>query len=379
MKYDYIAQGDCLELMKTLPNNSIDCIITSPPYFNLRNYEVENQIGLESSINEYIGKLVQVFTEAHRILKPTGSLWLNVDDVYAKKKTDGIKQHSLMCIPNRLKIRLIDSGWICRNEVIWKKPNAMPSSAKNRFNNDYEKFYFFVKSNDYVFNTQYEPSKSVGVKNATTEHKSSKYQNVKQESSVRQGMNRSRGSKLVALRKNLPSQDMFVNFIRSRTDIDTICENSDLKRTTVEHWFRKDKAWFAFPKVDAWNSVKWLVDDFSEEFMTIDEQLNDITYETDDILKNISKGRIKRTVWEINTKAFKGYHYAPYPEDLVITPILACTNEGDVVLDPFSGSGTTAVVAMKHNRHYIGFDINADYCDLATRRIKEHCASVMDM
>ncbi len=369
MKYDYIEQGDAIELMSRLPNQSIDCIITSPPYFNLRNYEADNQIGAESTIDEYIDRLMLVFNEAFRILKTTGSLWINIDDVYAKKEVNGVKRHSLMCIPDKLKIKMVENGWICRNEIIWKKPNAMPSSAKTRFNNDYEKFYFFVKSNDYLFNTQYEPLKSTVVKNATIQHKESKYRSVEQESSVRQGMNKSRGTKIVALRKNLPSQDEFVGFIRGRSNIGQLSENTDIKKSTIEHWFRRDKGGFAFPSVDDWNKIKWLLDDYSAEFQRIDEQLNDITYETDAILKNADKGRIKRAVWEINTKPFKGYHFASYPEKLVETPILSCTNEGDIVLDMFAGSGTTAVVAIKNNRHYIGFDINANYCAIAKERI----------
>ena len=356
-----LLQGDCLEVMKGLPDKSVDCVITSPPYFNLRDYEVEGQLGQEKSVDEYISNLVHVFSEVYRILKDEGGCFVNIDDVYMKQ--------SLACIPDKFKIKMCENGWICRNEIIWHKPNAMPSSAKSRFNNDYEKMFFFTKKQKYFFNTQYEPFKSTVAKNTTTQ-KAGKYKSTEQEASVRQGMNKSRGLKLIYLRKNLPSQEEFVQFMRSRTTIDDIVENSDLKRSKVEHWFRKDKTGFSYPSIEDWNSIKWLVDDWSEAFVAIDAKLTDVTVETDDILKNSQNGRIKRAVWSINTKPFKGYHYAPFPEELVRIPILACTDEGGTVLDPFMGSGTTGVVAKKLKRNFIGIELNADYIEIAKDRIE---------
>lgn len=366
MKCNYIANGDCVELMKQLPDGCIDMVITSPPYFNLRDYGVNGQIGKESDADSYIESLITVFKEVHRILKDDGSCWVNIDDVYMDQ--------SLMCIPDRFKIRMIENGWLCRNEIIWHKPNAMPSSAKTRFNNDFEKMYFFTKRKKYFFQTQYEPLKSTPPKKESTIKRGlGKYISQEQEASVRQGMTKKRGEKLIFVRKNLPTQDEFVCFLKSKTTIDAIVENSTLKRSKVEHWFRKDQSGFSFPSVEDWNEIKWLIDDWSDEFQEIDRKMTDVTIETDDILKNIHKGRIKRAVWSINTKPFKGYHYAAFPEELVKTPILACTAEGGIVLDPFSGSGTTAVVAKKLNRNYIGMDLNEAYVDIAKKRIDETC------
>jgi DNA modification methylase len=366
LELNRIYNIDCVEGMKRLPDGCIDMVITSPPYFNLRDYGVDGQIGTEASCDEYIDKLMVVFSEVHRVLKDGGACWINIDDVYHKQ--------SLLCIPDRLKIKMVEEGWICRNEIIWHKPNAMPSSTKTRFNNDYEKLLFFVKSNKYFFNTQYEPYKSIVSKKKTAATADvgkyvGKYHDSKQESLVRQGMNKKRGEKLVFIRKNLPSQKKFVDFIRSKTTAETIVENSDLKRSKVDHWFRRDEGGFAFPSAADWNSIKWLVDDWSEEFMEIDKQLNDISIETDDILKNSDKGRIKRAVWSISTKAFKGCHYAPYPEELVTGPILACCPERGIVLDPFMGSGTSAVAAVKNNRNFIGFDLVKAYCEIANERL----------
>lgn len=364
MRLNYIANGDCLETMKQLPDKCIDMVVTSPPYFNLRDYGVQGQIGKETSANLYIDKLIAVFNEVHRVLKDEGSCWVNLDDSYSDQ--------ALLCVPDRFKVRMTENGWLCRNEIIWHKPNAMPSSAKTRFNNDFEKMFFFTKKKKYFFQTQYEPLKSQPPKKGgTKKFSANKYESSEQEASVRQGMNKKRGEKTVVLRKNLPAQAKFVSFLRSRTNVDTLVENSTLKRSKVEHWFRSDTSGFAYPSVEDWNAVKWLVNDWSQEFAEIDQRLTEVTVETDDILKNVHNGRIKRAVWSINTKPFKGYHYAAFPEELVRTPILACTSEGGVVLDPFMGSGTTAVVAKKLKRNYIGMELNPDYVATAERRIAE--------
>lgn len=363
LELNKIYNINCVEGMRLLPDKSIDMVITSPPYFNLRDYGNVGEIGAETDCNDYINNLLTVFNEVHRVLKDSGSCWVNIADVY--------NNQSLMCIPDKLKIKMVESGWICRNEIIWHKPNAMPSSAKSRFNNDYEKLFFFTKKNKYFFQTQYEPLKSaITTKNKKGSTQTSKYNNAEQEASVRQGMNKKRGEKLVFLRKNLPKQEEFVEFMRSKTTAEQIAENSNLKRSKIDHWFRRDEGGFAFPSAEDWNCIKWIVDDWSNEFREIDEKLNDITVETDDILKNADKGRIKRAVWSINTKAFKGCHYAPYPEELIATPIKASCPVNGIVIDPFMGSGTTAVVAIKNGCNYIGFELSKEYCEIADKRIR---------
>ena len=369
LQLDYIYTGDCLEVLQRLPDQCIDMIITSPPYFNLRDYGVDGQIGVEPSVNLYIDRLIKVFTEAHRVLKDTGSCWVNIGDSY--------NDNALVCAPDLFKIKMVEMGWLCRNEIIWHKPNAMPSSAKTRFNNDYEKLYFFTKKKKYFFETQYEPLKSKPTEKATGKNTGSgKYQSAEQESAVRQGMNKKRGEKLIVLRKNLPKPEVFADFLRSRVTIEDIVSNSDLKRSKVEHWFRKDLTGFSYPSIEDWVAIRWILDDWSKEFSEIDHQMTEVTIETDSILKNAHKGRIKRAVWSINTKPFRGCHYAPFPEDLVNTPILACSPEGGIVLDPFMGSGTTAVVAKKLNRHFVGIELNADYVEVANHRIKHECNAI---
>lgn len=365
-----IINGDVLETLKQIPSGSIDMCITSPPYWGLRDYGVDGQIGNEDTYNEYIYKLIEIYNEVYRVLKQKGSCWVNIGDVYSSNSKTNVKKQSLIGIPDRFKISMIDNGWLFRNEIIWHKPNAMPSSAKTRFNNDYEKMFFFTKDDLYYFNTQYEEAKTKQ-KKLNLNIKNSKYESIEQESSVRQGMNKSRGTKLIEVRPKLPSQQDFVNFIRAKTNINLICENIDIKKTKVEHWFRRDEKGFAFPSVEDWNRIKWLIDDYTEEFLDMDEKLTYVEYETDDINKNLDKGRIKRAVWSINTKPFKGCHFAPYPEALIETPIKACCPKNGIVLDIFMGSGTTGVVAKKLGRDYIGIDLNEEYIKIAEKRIKE--------
>lgn len=175
-----IMHGDSLEILKTLADESVDCVVTSPPYWQIRDYGVSGQIGLENSVEEFIEKLMEVFNEIYRVLKKTGTLFLNLGDTYSninaklanrtnKKKYgigDGykviprktaIKRKSKLMIPERLAIKMIEAGWILRNEIIWHKPNILPESVSDRFTNDFEKVFFFTKSQKYYFEKQYEP------------------------------------------------------------------------------------------------------------------------------------------------------------------------------------------------------------------------------
>lgn len=370
MLLNYIYHGDALEVLKTLPNNSIDMCITSPPYWNMRDYNEDKQIGLEDTFEDYLNKLQEIFNEVYRVLKETGSCYVNIGDKYSDNNNIGVKKQSLLCIPDRFKINMINNGWICRNEIIWHKPNAMPSSAKTRFNNDYEKMFFFTKDTVYYFDTQFEEAKTKNKISKSKNKENTKYISEEQEKSVRQGMSRKRGEKIIEVRKYLPSQEYFVNFIRSKIRIGELCELvTDIKKTTIEHWFRRDKKGFSFPTIEDWNKVRYIFEDSSEEFKIIDYGLTHIDYETDDINKNIEKGRIKRCVWSINTKPLKQCHFAPFPEELVETPIKASCPIDGIVLDIFMGSGTTGVVAKKLNRKYIGIELNKEYIKIANDRI----------
>ena len=354
-----IIQGHVLNVFKQIPDKSINMCITSPPYWGLRNYETNPQIwdgdedcehewgntikmkqsggkgykqdtskaswfehqssfcklcdawkgelGAEPTFQLYIKHLLDIFEEVRRVLTDDGSCWVNLGDSYAgsnqgagtknptKKqasnkgtnymsspnhksllKNCGIKAKSLIGIPDRFKIAMIDNGWICRNEIVWHKPNQMPSSAKDRFTVDFEKLYFFSKNKKYCFYQQFEPI-------AETTIKRNKY-----------GWD-GNGQGIIAVgRKREPGS-------------------------------------------------------FGDE----------------------KKSRNKRCVWSINTKSFKEAHFAVFPSDLIETPIEASCPENGIILDPFMGSGTTAISALGLNRNYIGIELNKEYIDIAEKRIQE--------
>lgn len=335
MKTNIILQGDALTQLKTLPSESIDCIMTSPPYWALRDYGVEGQLGLEKTFDEYIKKLCDIFDEIKRVLKKSGSCWINIGDTYSTKSGTGFvddnlthNKHldgneglygkvkntniqdvtkgtginkanelrgsknlnypdkSLCMIPFRFAIEMVNRGWILRNNIIWHKPNCMPSSVKDRFTVDFEYFFFFVKSKRYYFETQQE--KSVDKESYTG---------------------------------------------RKRRKVGTMAK-SDLKN---------------YQQAGKIQENGWLKGEGK-------------TY----------PNRNKRSVWRITTKPFKESHFATFPEELIEIPIKAGCPSGGIVLDPFLGSGTTGLVALKQNKKFIGIELNPEYIKIAEKRLKPY-------
>ena len=188
--------GDSLSVLKSLPDESIDCVVTSPPYWGLRDYGVEGQLGLEPTFQEYLEKLWAIFDEIYRVLKPTGTCWVNLGDTYMNnssysskgrvgynkkegmiyKKDKSIKQKSLCLIPQRFAIGMVDRGWILRNDLIWAKPNPLPESVKDRFTKSHEYIFFFTKQKKYHFEQILEPANYDGKKKVILEP-SEKYGN----------------------------------------------------------------------------------------------------------------------------------------------------------------------------------------------------------
>ena len=304
-----IICGDALKILQKFPSDFVDCVITSPPYWALRDYGVKGQIGLETSIEEYLEKLLTVFAEIRRVLKPTGTCWVNFGDTYANKTKGGhrnkpqnnmfdrltrratfsklkttldIPAKSLCLIPSRFAVKMVEQGWILRNEIIWHKPNVMPQSASDRFTVDFEKIFFFVKERKYYFRQQFEPLKN-------------------------------------AERLKRP-----------------LLNPNNKHKQTSSYWFSSE------PEISQKRSLKML-----------------------------AKGRHKRCVWTIGTVSFKGNHFAVYPPKLIETPIKAGCPKNGIVLDPFIGSGTTAFVARALRRNFIGIELNPKYVKMAKTRLAE--------
>lgn len=311
IQVDTIYTGDCLEVLKTLPDESVHCCVTSPPYYALRDYGMDGQIGREATPKEYISRLTEVFTEVRRVLRSDGTFWLNISDTYAGKgnqgnftdpknpkgrngqtvalnnKVEGCKPKDMIGIPWMLAFALRDSGWYLRNDIIWMKENPMPESVKDRCARCYEHIFLFSKSRKYFFDCK---AISEPIAPATAER-------------LKRGIN---GSSKYGKPVPGQTQTQAINLPRER------CEITD---------------------------------------------------------SMINPMRNKHDVWVINTVPFKGGHYAAYPPKLAATCLLAGCPEGGVVLDPFIGSGTTGMVAKQLNRHFIGIELNPEYTSLAYARI----------
>ncbi|OJV52293.1 MAG: hypothetical protein BGO31_05535 [Bacteroidetes bacterium 43-16] len=304
-----IYTGDCLEGLQKLPDECVQCCVTSPPYWSLRDYRIEEQIGLETDPEIYVQRLIAVFNEVRRVLKPDGVLWLNIGDAYWNQekqnmsagyrkygnkasqkrkihrsrfgtKTNSrrfeLKSKDLIGLPWMLAFALRQVGWYLRQDIIWHKTNPMPESVRDRC----------TKSHEYIF----------------------------------------------LLSKN---QKYYYNHHAIKTDVKG--EN------------HHDRT--ARPAVKARNE-RWV---------------NTIRKVRGPYLK-----ANRRSVWPVTNKSFEGAHFAVFPPGIPELCILAGSREGDVILDPFMGAGTTALVARRHGRKYIGFELNPDYVDIAQKRLAEN-------
>ena len=273
-----IVCGDAASVLSQIPDDSVDCIVTSPPYYRQRNYGGCKEIGNESDCEEYVQRITAVFAESLRVTKQTGSLWLVIGDKYLNGEQLGV--------PWRVAFALKQIGWRLRSDVVWQKPNAMPSPVKNRPTTDHEYVFFFTKSKQYYYDAD-----AVREPHVTFTDKSR--------------MKGGRGH--FGKKSGTPEQG----------------KNGGQSNLHDGRW---DQAFHP-------------------------------------------KGRNKRTVWSIPLSKFREAHFAVFPERLVETCLLASCPRPGLVLDPFLGSGTTAVVAKRLERSYFGIDCVADYCEMAKRRL----------
>ncbi|KRH98109.1 site-specific DNA-methyltransferase [Cylindrospermopsis sp. CR12] len=276
--------GDIRDVASSIPDNYIQAIVTSLPYFGHRNYSGNEasvrEIGREGNLLNYVKNVIDCFEALKPKLRNDGLLWLNIGDTYRNKELQGV--------PWRVAFALKDTGWILRSDIIWKKPNAMPSSVKNRPTTDHEYVFLFSKSADYYYDAD-----SIREPHVT----------FSENSKMRGGRNH------LGKRNGTP-------------------ENGKNAGNQNLHDGRWDQAFHPM-------------------------------------------GRNKRTVWEIPLGKFRDAHFAVFPEALVETCVLASTKKGDVVFDPFTGSGTTGVVALRNDRKFIGCDLVKEYQEMAQKRIDE--------
>lgn len=324
-------QGDSLEVLRTFPNDSVDCCVTSPPYWGKRQYE-NGGIGMESNYQDYIENLFAIISEVKRVLKPTGAFWLNIGDSYNNK--------NLMGIPWRVALKMIDDGWILRNDVIWYKHKGGMSSSKDRFGNVYEDFFFFVKSDSYYFD-----SDSVRANPRKTIVKNGAIISSTGVSGIRYKRQIELSSSLSDIEKNNALQQLELVLNRMKRG-----EISDF-RMVIRNQQR------------ATHSDETSVSGRAKELR--DKGFYFMFYN--------ANGTMPSDVWEIlpeDTQNRKE-HYAPYPQELCIYPLKATCPKDGIVLDPFSGTGTTAKVAYQLGLRSVNIDMSAEYNRMAQQRVAQ--------
>ncbi len=323
-----ILTGDCRQLLDALPPAFVQCCVTSPPYFGLRDYGVAGQIGLEPTPAEYIAEMVAVFRKVHRVLRDDGTLWLNLGDSYSSggRKTrghdkklaaratgvrpiDGAKPKDLLMIPARVALALQEDGWWLRSDIIWNKPNPMPSSVTDRPTCAHEHVFLLTKRASYFYNADAirEPLAASSMVRLA--------QNVAQQA----GSHRANGG----TKTNGPMKAV----ARGKTRTDKQSGHSRLHAGFNERWDSAREA--GLPIV----------------------------------------GANARDVWTIAAEPFADAHFATFPPTLAERCIRAGSRPHDTVLDPFGGAGTTGLAADRLQRNAILIELNPDYVRLARRRI----------
>lgn len=339
-----VLVGDCLTSMRRMGDATIQMCVTSPPYFGLRDYGHEGQIGLEQTPDEYVAKLVEVFREVRRVLRDDGTLWLNLGDSYAAQRGGttppaetlaggingrgdsnakrgrkegynpdrnasaiGLKHKDMIGIPWMVAFALRADGWYLRQGIIWHKPNPMPESVTDRFTKSHEDVFLLTKSARYYFDHEAVKEPAVG------------------------GVpgNRKPGKAI----EDDPEKH------RTRAGLHSYAERQRSRRDS-----------FKRAQTIPGQSVGTHRADRLED-----------TWDTEK--------RNRRSVWTIATRPYKGAHFATFPPALIEPCILAGSRVGDMVFDPFGGSGTTAGVALKHGRHAMLCELNQDYANLIPARV----------
>lgn len=306
--------GDALERLRELPSDSVQTCVTSPPYWGLRDYGVEGQVGLEESPQAFVGRLVRIFREVRRVLRADGTAWVNMGDTYAssgwgggvggnstingqqtqqasraarsklkERVVAGLKPKDLAGVPWRLALALQDDGWWLRQDIIWAKPNPMPESVSDRCTKSHEYIFLLAKSEMYFYDAD-------------------------------------------AIRTPL-AEKTFTAFGTSRRSKG----NDALGKVAADNWSGTIRK----PRVDE---------------------------------NGVPVGANARSVWTIATQPSPLEHFAAYPEELARRCIVAGSQHGDLVLDPFTGTGTTGVVALKEGRRFVGVELNPAYAAMAEER-----------
>ncbi|WP_407273936.1 site-specific DNA-methyltransferase [Dickeya ananatis] len=325
--------GDAQSILKSIPDESVNCVITSPPYWLQREYE-NGGIGQEKNKEDYINNLLKIFIQIKRIIKNDGSFWLNINDTYYKKSLSGI--------PWRIAIAMMDEqGWILRNDVIWNKLKGGMDSSRDRLNNIHENIFHFVKKEKYFYNIDAirTTSRKSYIKNGTVVSAT--------------GVTGVSYKRRIELSTSLTDDEKNLAF--AALD-DVLLEVASNKISDFRMVIRGQHRITHSDKVNVSGRAR--------------ELQNKGFY----FLKYHPKGSKPSDVWEIPPEDAqkRGAHFAPYPEDICKIPIMATCPKDGVVLDPFVGTGTTTSVAYKLGYRSIGIDLSENYLTIAEQRIDKY-------
>lgn len=350
-----ILTGDVRDRLKQLPDNSVHCVVTSPPYWGLRDYGVAGQIGLEPSLPEFLTTMVEVFEEVRRVLRPDGTCWVNMGDSYATsggapttiesanapagwtnraqnsrvKPSGSLKPKDLCMVPHRLAIALQDAGWWVRNDIVWSKPNPMPESVRDRCTKSHEYIFLLTKSEKYFYDREAIKEQAVGDPNDPINRFDTKDYEVpgqKPQKRLSRGVGFGHGTDAAQRNRGRIKAPGNVNPSKGQAAY----ESGDEKHRTKAGLLAYAQA----------------------------------------CVEGLPAMRNRRSVWTIATQPFAEAHFATFPEELAETCIKAGCPVGGTVLDPFFGAGTTGVVADRLQRNCIGIELNPEYAAIAKRRIE---------
>lgn len=375
MEVNQIYNENCLDTLARMPDNFLDCCITSPPYWSLRDYGHPDQMGLEDTPDEYAAKMADVFDEVRRCLKPDGTLWLNLGDSYLSAKCDymppqtiagegvrdyvtkdsgigyppnrrsikGLKQKDLVGIPWLVAFELRRRGWWLRQDIIWAKPNPMPESVKDRCTKSHEYIFLLSKSQQYHFDYKAIQEKSIhyGLDPRSGQDRIA-YTDGKRDGTAGNGQ-----EAFVTINEMKNKRDVWEEESPNKGRDRTVGNRNGLGQSTLDH-----------------KNLKYDGQEPNSFHVARAEGESDEIYEM----------RNKRDVWNITTKSFKDAHFATFPESLVNPMMLAGCPEGGLVYDPFCGAATVPLVAHKLGRNWIGSELNPDYVKIANARLEPYLA-----
>lgn len=336
-RFPLLISGDSLEVLQHISSNSIDCCVTSPPYWQKRQYE-NGGLGLEPTPSEYIESLFKIIKEVRRVLKPSGAFWLNIGDSYQNK--------TLLGIPWRIALKMIDDGWILRNDIIWNKHKGGLISNDDRFGSVFEDFFFFVKNDKYYFEADAIRSKprQAFVKNGSVVSATGV-------SGVRYRRQIEMSSSLTELEKAsaIEHLEAVLNRIKRGeiSDFRMVIRNE--QRTT------------------------------HSDSLKLSGRAKELKEKGFYFLFYNPKGQMPGNVWDVipEDSQHRKMHFAPYPEELCIIPIKSTCPRDGVVLDPFCGTGTTMKVAYELGRKSVGIDLSNEYIKIAKERICRESGSFL--